>query len=457
MTTIRPDLNTATPVAETHLLDELGPLTRLAIPLVAGLTGMTLIGAIDSWVLGPLGEVPLAAASLTQSVIIIAYAALYGFLGPVGLLVGRAHGAGDPTAIGVVLRHGVVLALAGGLAGAVLFAAVLPMLPWAGQPPRVIAVIGPYWLAMAILLVPYAILLVGKQVLDSSERPWLGAAFLLVPPLVHAPLSFLLVHGVGGVTGLGLLGAGLSCVFAYSVCAALLFTYFARARATAPYRAPWHLQRTAFRTQLAEGLPMGLQYTLEAGAFAIAGMAIGWLGATALAANQIVFSITVLLYMAPLGLAGAVAIRIAQAIGGGEAARVRVIGLAGIATVALWMTATTLILVLFGRRIASTFVTDEAIIALATATFVVVGFMQIADGVQTVSLGALRGALDNAWPTRVSLLAYWGIALPAALIAGFWLDFGIVGVWGGFGAGLTLAAILLTQRFLIVARRTVAQ
>jgi MATE family multidrug resistance protein len=72
--------------------------------------------------------------------------------------------------------------------------------------------------------------------------------------------------------------------------------------------------------------------------------------------------------------------------------------------------------------------------------------MQVADGVQSVSLGALRGLLDSRWPTRVSLGCYWCLALPAAWIFAQPLGFGPAGVWWGFGIGLSVAALVLTHR-----------
>ena len=67
---------------------------------------------------------------------------------------------------------------------------------------------------------------------------------------------------------------------------------------------------------------------------------------------------------------------------------------------------------------------------------------------QSVSLGALRGMLDSHWPTRVSLLAYWGLAVPLAWVGGIVLDLGLVGVWAGFGVGLAVAGAMLLRRFL---------
>jgi Na+-driven multidrug efflux pump len=66
------------------------------------------VGLTDTFFLGPLGEAPPAAVSLTTSVAIILYAALYGLLGPVGYLVGKALRAGDAAKISQVVEHGVV-------------------------------------------------------------------------------------------------------------------------------------------------------------------------------------------------------------------------------------------------------------------------------------------------------------------------------------------------------------
>lgn len=46
--------------------------------------------------------------------------------------------------------------------------------------------------------------------------------------------------------------------------------------------------------------------------------------------------------------------------------------------------------------------------AVATLIFLVFATMQIADGVQSTMLGALRGMSDTGWPALVSIIAYWG-------------------------------------------------
>lgn len=102
----------------------------------------------------------------------------------------------------------------------------------------------------------------------------------------------------------------------------------------------------------------------------------------------------------------------------------------------------------FGARAFSEMMSDDpAVIQIAIVLFIMVAILQIADGVQATALGALRGMFDMNIPTWITLAAYWPLALPAAYLFGFVLDFGAVGIWLGYMIGLAVAAVLLPIRF----------
>jgi MATE family multidrug resistance protein len=444
---------TAPPSLLARALAETGRLFALAAPLVAGLVAATGVTVVDTAMLGPLGATPLAAAGVATSVLIVFYAALYGAAGPVGLFAGRAHGAGEPARIGAVARAGAVLAIGGGLLGAGAMAAGLPLLPALGQPPEVVAAIGPYWLWMAAALAPYTLGLAAKNLLDATDRPWTGVLFTLLPVGLNVVLNWLLIYGHAGLPAMGLAGAGLASFLAQSAGAALLWIYLRRAPVLRAWWAPAPLARADLRQQAREGWPMALQYLAEGGAVAVAGLMIGTFGAAALAANQIAISIGATVYMLPLGMSAAVTFRVAQAAGAGEAARVPAIALAGLGVVTLWMGVCAAVFLAAGDAIAAAFTPDAAVVALAGAVFTVWGVMQLFDGIQSVSLGALRGLLDNRWPTLVSILAYWLVALPCGWLVAYPVGWGAPGVWAGFGAGLAVASAALAARLLRALRR----
>jgi multidrug resistance protein, MATE family len=143
-------------------------------------------------------------------------------------------------------------------------------------------------------------------------------------------------------------------------------------------------------------------------------------------------------------------LRIAQAIGADRKDSIWPLGKAALVIVSLWMGASSLVVVLGGPTIAAWFSADAAVIAATASLFVAVALMQVADGVQSVSLGALRGLLDSHWPTRVSLACYWGLALPLGCLAA--LGYGPQGLWIGFGVGLSVAAVTLVARLRLLAR-----
>lgn len=427
-------------------LAELGALAGLAAPLVAGLVASTGVTVVDTAMLGPLGATPLAAASLATSVLIIFYAGLYGAAGPVGLFAGRAHGAGEPARLGAVARAGALLAAVGGSLGAVTMAAGLPLLGGLGQPPEVVAVIGPYWLWMAAGLVPYTLALAAKNLLDATDRPWTGVAFTLAPVALNIGLNWVLIYGHLGFPALGLTGAGVASFLAQSAGAGLIWGWVRFAPGLRGWWAPRPLRRADLAEQAREGAPMAVQYLLEGGAVAFAGLMVGGFGAVALAGNQIALAVGSTIYMVPLGIAAAVTIRVAQAAGAGRSDRAAAVTLAGLGVVTLWMGLFALVFMVGGAAIAALFTADEAVIAAAAAIMFVFGLGQMADGVQSVSLGALRGLLDNRWPTAVSLVAYWLVALPLGWAFAWPGGLGAAGIWAGFAVGVGLAAAALCWR-----------
>ncbi len=424
--------------------NDLRSLLALALPIVAGLVCSALIGLVDSAVVAPLGHAALAAVSLTASVLLVFIATLYGLTSATGMLAAQSFGAGQPEAVSSHRRAGWRFALGTGLAAAALMGMAWPLLPWLGQPRDVLAIMFGYWMWSALTLVPLAILFAYKQLFDAIDRPGMALAVLAATVPLNAGLSAWFVHGGFGLSALGLVGAGVGSFLA-NVGAAAGFALLAQGHpalrrwlhATAPWRGALSRQRT-------EGAPMGLQYLFETGANAAAGLMVGAFGAVALAANQITMSVTMVLYMVPLGIASAAGLRIAQAVGAGDRAACWPLARAALMVATAWMGTAGVALALGGEMVARLFSVDDAVIATTAALCVSVALMQIADGVQSVSLGALRGLLESRWPTRVSLGCCWCLALPTAWVLSEPLELGPAGVWWGFGVGLAVAAVALT-------------
>ncbi len=422
---------------------EIGPLLSLSLPMMVGLAAATLMGVVDTVMVAPLGTVPLAAVGIASAVSILFLASLWGIVTITGVRMAQAHGARDAAGVSAELRTGLVFGALGGAVAALGMVGLLPVLAAIGQPPEVVAAVPLYWALIAGALVPATVFFVLKGLFDTIGRPWLGVALSYLGVALNIPLNQLLIHEVG----LGLTGAGLASLLAQGIMLTVALWVWARARVLAPFRQRASGLGARLRAQWRDGAPLILGYAGEGGSYALIGVMIGWLGATALAANQIVHAVAGVAYVFPLGMAGAASIRVGLAVGSDARARLRPILKAALMIVTGWMLAVMALLLIGGEAIARGLSDDPEVVALAATLFLAVAVMQISDGVQSTSLGALRGMLDTRQPTIVSLIAYWPVALPAGYFLGFVADLGAVGVWIGFCLGLSVAAVALPWRF----------
>jgi len=78
---------------------------------------------------------------------------------------------------------------------------------------------------------------------------------------------------------------------------------------------------------------------------------------------------------------------------------------------------------------------------------------QIFDGMQVTLIGILRGLEDVKYPTWVTLVGYWLLALPLAYFFAFTLKLETFGVWLGLLASLVFVAALLMWRLRILIRK----
>jgi MATE family multidrug resistance protein len=427
---------------------EFTPLIRLAVPLMVGLAAALLIGVVDTAMISPLGTVPLAAAGVTTAVLIILISALWGVVTAISVQISQAEGARDAARVALALRSGLLLCFLGGGGAALVMMVLYPLLGPLGQPKEVLAILLPYWMSMAIWIVPFTLFFGLKALFDAVGRPWTAVALSYLGVLFNVPANYAFIH----IFDLGILGAGLASILSQCISLVAGIYVLIRAPGLAAFRQRVTVAWADIWSQAKDAMPLCLGYAGEGGAYAVVGLMMGWLGAEALAAHQIVNALAGLAYMIPLGMAGAASIRVGLAVGAGSQERLRPILKASFVMVTLWQAVAAIVFIAAGRMLAETMSDDPAVIDLAVTLFFIVALLQIADGVQGTALGALRGMSDMNLPTIITLTAYWPLALPASYALGFVFDLGAVGIWIGYTLGLVAAAIALPLRFWALTR-----
>lgn len=434
-------------------LREIRPTLTLALPIIVGQVSQMLMGVTDSAMIGHAGTVPLAASAFGGNVFNVFYVVGIGLMLPVSILVSRARGAGRPEEAGEFLRHGMALALAFGAIETLAMVGLGTQLTRFGQPPEVLAVVTPFFLLIAASITSVFVYLVLRQFAEAMGHPWAPMFIMLGGVGLNAGLNWVFIYGNLGVPALGLTGAGISTLVSRLLGALVIFLWLRRdPKVRAAWPARWwggeaRFSRERFKEMLKIGFPASGMLLFESSAFAFSSVMIGWLGATPLAAHQIAITCASMAFMFPLGLSMAAGMRVSRAVGAGDFAARRPIAFGAIG---LGMTITGGFGVAFwfgGREIATWFVKDGAVIALAAQLLVVGALFQIVDGVQVIGAAVLRGISDVQVPTLITFAAYWVVALPLGYGLGIRGGLGAVGMWVGIASGLSLAAVLLAWRF----------
>ena len=103
--------------------------------------------------------------------------------------------------------------------------------------------------------------------------------------------------------------------------------------------------------------------------------------------------------------------------------------------------------IVFRNYLPTWYINEAGVISIAALLLIVSAAFQISDGLQAVGLGGLRGLKDVRYPTIITFVAYWILALPLAYILAFPVGLGVVGVWISLSLGLTFAAVFHIVRF----------
>lgn len=428
----------------------------LAYPVMLSQLGQVLVGVADSMMVGRLGAVPLAAASLGNSIFTVVMMFGIGVSMAITPLVAAADGEGKHHRIARIFRHGLVINT---FAGLILFLLVLmasPVLYHLNQPEEVVVLAIPYLGIITFSLLPFMVFQTFRQLAEGLSQTRQAMLVVIVCNVVNVFLNWLLIYGNLGLPALGVLGAGWATFISRVLMAIVMIAYVWTSNRYKRYKLSFDIKKLSFpmiTKMVGIGVPTGLQFVFETGAFSTAAIMMGWIGVNALAAHQIAINLAAISYMMASGLAAAAMVRVGNQLGRNDIKTLREIGFTSFSMVTIFMLAVAVILISLRNYLPLLYIDDQSVIQLTASLLIIAGLFQLSDGIQVVGLGALRGMADVKVPTIITLIAYWVIGLPLGYVLAFTFGWNEQGVWYGLLVGLTCAAALLVLRFNRLSKR----
>lgn len=428
----------------------------LAYPVVLSQLGHIMVGVVDTAMVGMIGTVEQAAVALANSLYTLVLVFGLGVSYGVTPLVAAADGKKDTSQNAALLKHGVIINTLLGILLFVLLFLVSPVLNHFDQKPEVVSNAIPFLNVMMLGMIPLCIFSGFKQFTEGLSYTRVAMWISLGANLLNVLLNYLMIFGHWGFPEMGLMGSCWASFISRVLMAATMFLYVYYNR---HFKAYWigfnlkNISRELMGKILGIGIPSGLQWVFEVGAFAFAVIMIGWISEKAQAAHQVALSVAAVTYMMASGLSAAASVRVGNQYGLKDREGIRRAGFSAFFMVIAFMSIMATSFILFRNYLPHFFNKESDVIAIASSLLVIAAFFQLSDGIQVVALGALRGIKDVKIPTYITLVAYWLIGLPMSYEFAFKLNLGVEGVWYGLSLGLTITAVFLLWRFNYVSKR----
>lgn len=424
---------------------------NLAYPVVIGQLGQIMVSVADSIMVGKfLGTIPLAAISLAVSVLIIPMVFAIGVAYGLTPLVAGADGEENPEDATKYFKNGLVLNSILGLLIYGLIAIFAEGAHLLGQDERVVSEALPYIHVVGFSIVPMMSFFAFKQFAEGLSDTKAAMRVSLAANFLNVLLNYPFITGWGPFPELGLIGAAVSTLITRFLMLGGMALYIRKKNKFALYWSYWRKSEvnwTTVKEILNIGVPSGLQYVFEAGAFAMSGVIVGMIGPVQQAAHQIALNIASVSYMMVSGLGAAATIRMGNQLGKRDFPMLRLAGQSLFHLTFFFMLVTMTLLILLRNFLPQFYSSDPEVLQYTAVLMVAAGIFQMPDGMQATALGALRGIKDVNIPTIVAFIAYWLIAVPLCYYLGVHLEQGPIGVWIGLTVGLVLASIALYWRF----------
>ncbi|MEA2564063.1 MAG: multidrug resistance protein family [Acidobacteriota bacterium] len=440
------------------LKTEINAAARLAAPVAFVQLGSMLMGVVDTIMLGHLSPNALAAGALGHIATILFLMTGVGILTALDPLVAQAHGAGDARAISAHLQRGIVLALVLAMPLAFVFWDIRELLGLLGQPAAILDDAAAYTRATFWGTPAFFLFFAFRQPLQAMHVVRPAAMAIVIGNLVNIAGNWILIFGHLGAPALG--PAGSAYATSLSRWMMVFYLVFAARRTLATYWEGFTAEAVSLRRHLRLlriGLPIGALNALELGLFVGVALLMGRMGVEALGGHQIAINLASLSFMVPLGISGAAAARVGNAIGRADMPGAR---RSAAACLILGMGVMVFFALLYGLLpvpLARLYTSDPAVIAMAATLLPVAAVFQVLDGAQVVAAGVLRGAADTTFPAVMAILGFWGIGFPFSWYLGFRARWGPVGLWWGFTAGLGAVMLLHGLRIFLRFRGHIAR
>lgn len=438
-------------------LGDLGPrrLLRvigvLALPVVLANVSQTLMGLVDTLMVGRLGAGALAAVGVATLLFSAVAMSIKAVDVAVQTFTARRVGEGRDGEVGAVLATAVTLACGAG--ALFMLAGVLrPDVPMrlVATDPQMRDLGEDYVRWRYAGLLPLLVYFQLKAMFDGVGATRVGMVTGIGMNLLNVALNWVLIFGKLGAPALGVAGAALASTLSSAAATVAIVAAALRPAVRRRFRL---LRRSNLEPRLAGPFlalawPPAVQTLGIVALFLVFYGILGLISVVAVAAGNVVMRIAALSFMPGVGVGAAVQTLVGQSLGRGDRRGARRAAWGGVGLSVVFMGAFGVVFLLVPGALMRAFTDSPELVAAGKPILRVMGLVQVVDAVGLVLAGALRGAGAMRAVMALDLVTGFVLLPPLAWLFGVHWGGGLLGAWWGVLAWFTVYAAGMVGLFL---------
>jgi MATE family multidrug resistance protein len=432
----------------TKYFSKSGELLQLALPVMLAQLGYIAVQVADSAMVGAYGgddPTPLAAVSFGSTISWVFTFLCIGLSIGITPIIGELFVQRRKQEMAHYLETSLLFYPIFGVVCMALQIACEPLLYHLSQPTEVVDMALPYYRLIAYCL-PFAMYYGSiKQFLEGVGNTKSAMIVTIVTNVINIVLNYIFIFGKCGLEPMGVYGAGLSTLISRILNPILLGGYFVYSKKYREYIALFSRNAKHWLNSVKlfkMGIPIAGQMVLEAAAFIVTGIMMGWIGTEAISANQIGNTYGNCTFLMVLSLGSATTICISHAFGRRNIEEITDVVRSTLAMAIIWGLSVITLFISMRNILPQFFSNNEEVVALASQMLVLYGAFQLSDALQCTLVGILRGLQQVRSIAIISFVAYVVINIPVGYFVAFKLGMGAPGLIVGYIVGLSTAAAL---------------
>ncbi|NXN03795.1 S47A1 protein, partial [Sylvia borin] len=407
--------------------EDVRQLLVLAAPLILIQLLIFLIHLVSSIFCGHLGKVELASVTLAIAVInVTAISVGYGLTSACDTLISQTYGSKNLLRVGVILQRATIIILLCCFPCCAILINVEQLMLAMRQDPEVSRMTQNYVNAFLPALPAVFVYNLETRYLQNQMIMWPLVLSGVIGNMVNVAANYVLLY----VFHLGVTGSAWANTTAQYSQAIFLFLYIIGRKLHVNTWGGWSseclLEWDSF-TSLA--IPSMLMMCIEWWTYEIGSFLIGLLSVVELSVQSIIYEVSVVAFMIPLGLGTAASVQVGNALGAGNVEAAKRSSSTSLICTGVFSVIVGSILASIRNVLGYVFTTDKEIIDLVAWVMPIYVVFHLFEAMTGACSGVLRGIGKQKFGAILNAVSYYGVGMPLAGVLLFVAKIGVMGLW----------------------------